>query len=99
MRTIWKFPLAFGPVTQHEVPSGAVPITVGLDPAADRGLRPGQVPDPVIAVWFDCPDHEAPTEHRWFTIVGTGHPVPPGEVLGSVFDGPFVWHVVEVTND
>lgn len=41
-------------------------------------------------------DPEAPKVRRVFRLFGTGHPVPDDYVpVGSVFDGPFVWHLFE----
>lgn len=44
-------------------------------------------------------DPDAPKEVRRFKIFGTGHPLPEaGECryVGTVFSGPYVWHLVEI---
>lgn len=33
------------------------------------------------------------TPDTTYTFIGTGHPVPAGEHVGSCICGPFVWHV------
>lgn len=80
MKTIWKFKLLFlrGGC---EVPKGAIPIFVGLDPRM------------IPCVWFEV-DPDAPTEKRRCSIVGTGDPIPPNSNhCGSFIESPFVWHV------
>ena len=44
-------------------------------------------------------DTDSPTEARRFHLAGTGHPLPEEqlEYVGSCFDGPFVWHLFEVS--
>ena len=51
-----------------------------------------------IYVWGETPVHAvAPTVTRTFRTIGTGDDVPDvGDYLGTVFDGPYVWHVYEV---
>ena len=37
------------------------------------------------------------TETRCFSVYGTGHLIPDQALyVGTVFDGPFVWHVFEI---
>ena len=51
-----------------------------------------------IYVWGETPGHADPlTVTRTFRVIGTGFDVPDvGNYIGTVFDGPFVWHVYEV---
>jgi len=49
-----------------------------------------------ICLWAEVPDG-FPVETRTFRVIGTGWDVPDlGTYLGTVFDGPLVWHVYEV---
>ena len=49
-----------------------------------------------ICLWVEVEIYQG-HDHRRFAIHGTGHDIPEGEVWrGTVFDGPFVWHVYEV---
>lgn len=45
-----------------------------------------------ICLWA-IGDLDQPKVPRLFYVAGTGHPIPPGEHLGSADCGPFVWHV------
>jgi hypothetical protein len=87
-RVIWKFPL-------HSIEtvvrtSAHAPIALcGLDPVSGAP-----------ALWIkNNPDAEA--VDRTFVIYGTGHEIEGDEGfpydihVGSVIDGPFVWHVYE----
>jgi hypothetical protein len=53
-----------------------------------------------ICLWAEVPN-VLPIVTRTFRVVPTGGDVPPrthGHYVGTVFDGPFVWHVYEVTS-
>lgn len=83
MKTVHKFPLTIGNISVLHMPAGATVLHVGLDP----GNR--------ICLWAFV-DTDLVSETRIFTVVGTGHEVPDGlEYIGSVVQGPFVWHVFE----
>lgn len=81
MRAIWKYPLD---VTDQQ--------TVGM-PAAAQVLSVADQAG-ALTVWA-LVDTEAAIEPRRFWIVGTGRPMPVSGAtfLGSVQQGPFVWHV------
>jgi hypothetical protein len=50
----------------------------------------------VITLWCDTPKDAQVDRARVFQVIGTGWDIPsPGTHLGTVFDGPFVWHVYE----
>ena len=51
-----------------------------------------------IHVWAETPIKANPlTVTRTFRVVATGSDLPdPGNYVGTVFDGPWVWHVCEV---
>jgi hypothetical protein len=91
MRTIWKFEL-------FEMTAAVVPHRVISIPA-DARLVAVAMQGPRIFGWFVV-DPSAPSEPRAYRVLGTGHDVPEdGTHVGSVFDGPFVWHVFEVPVD
>jgi hypothetical protein len=50
----------------------------------------------VLTIWALC-DFDAPKEDRTFVVYGTGETIqePPGDYIGTVQDGSFVWHVFE----
>lgn len=45
-----------------------------------------------ICFWYEY-DHRV--DRREFTIVGTGHEFN-GDYVGTVIDGSFVWHLIEI---
>lgn len=84
MRTIYKYKVNLSAKPIY-IPQGATLCFVGLSPD-----------DQSVAMWFDIPDIDAPSDARRFVILGTGHPVSSSEkYIGSVIDGTFVWHVFE----
>jgi hypothetical protein len=90
-RTIWKFPIDVNVLTASftnvvSIPRGAK----FLHCAAQKNS---------IALWYEIPDPEAPTEQRGFQIFGTGTG-PVGDHLSYVgtallADGELVLHVYE----
>lgn len=80
--TIWKFQLERREVQTIGMPAGAMVLHVGI--------QEGE-----IMLWAAV-DPDRPTVGRNFAIVGTGQPCPTpaeAEYHGTVFDGPFVWHI------
>jgi hypothetical protein len=63
-------------------------------------IRAVGMQDDAIHAWAETPvDGDPFTVTRTFRVIGTGWPVPdPGTYLGTVFDGPYVWHVYEVAS-
>lgn len=53
----------------------------------------------VTCIWAMVSDTEVVKEMRLFVVLGTGHVCGDGVYrhIGTVMDGPFVWHVFEVT--
>ena len=82
MKTIYKYQLTHDGIS---MPKGAKFLHVALQ----VGLG---------TMWFEVETDEEEIEERHFVIVGTGHPVPTGDVkyLGTYFQDIFVWHVYEV---
>lgn len=83
MRTVYKYPLELTDSQILHLPSSAKPLSVQL-----QGNQ--------LCLWADVPAGQFVVEKEVvITIVGTGHPIPPGAVnyLGTVQQGPFVWHV------
>jgi hypothetical protein len=84
-RQIWKFPITSPDGTRIDMPQGARILTVQMQ----AGMP---------TLWAVV-DPEAPRRARYFRVVGTGHTHEAGvfrDYLGTVQDGPFVWHVFEV---
>ena len=83
MTTIWKYPLT--QAFSQDISKGARIVHAGKDPRGESCL------------WAEI-DPDADTEMRHFRVIGTGHIVPENaEHVGSYIDGPFMWHVYEVT--
>ena len=84
--TIWKFPLELTNKQEVQMPVGANVISVDN--------QHGQ-----ICMWALVND-EAEKETRTFEVVGTGHYMRDidRDFVGTVQQGPFVWHVFEVTS-
>lgn len=84
-KTIWKFPLETTDVQEIQTPANAKMLSVGLDPEG------------ALCLWALVNPKED-LEAITVNIVGTGNPVPRSvlmwsEFLGTVTDGPYVWHV------
>lgn len=80
--TIWKYAIDRVDVRWLEMPIGARIIHVGMQ-------------NEQITLWAIV-DPKADCEKRAIRVVGTGNPFPDASEcthLGTVFDGPFVWHV------
>lgn len=84
MKTIWKFHLPLEDRVEVMARKGARPIHVGTDPT---GVR---------SVWMEVNPDEDIEKPVVLYIVGTGHPLPDiafAVHVGSLVEGPFVWHV------
>lgn len=82
--TVWKFPLEKTDVQSVPMSAGAELLCVDMQHST-------------IMLWARL-DPEATMMRRFIAIVGTGNPAPTpedGAYVGSVFDGPFVWHVFD----
>jgi hypothetical protein len=85
-RSVWKYtvPIADA-VASLVMPALAQIVRVGTQ-------EPGQV-----TFWAEV-SPDGPTVLRGFRVYGTGHTIAPGdEYVGTTFEGPFVWHLYEVT--
>lgn len=83
--TIWKFPLVFDHDNLIEISHRNHFVSVGLDPA-----------DNLCCVWYQhCPDSTSKVRYV-LRIFGTGWDMEPHlwQPLGSVMQGPYVWHVM-----
>jgi hypothetical protein len=82
---VYKYPLT-GSDECHlsaTVPAGAKIIHVGMQ-------------GNVFVIWCIVQPDTAVMEDLYFTVVGTGFDVPPDGVhVGTVFHGPFVWHLFQ----
>jgi len=81
MTTIWKYTLQIDDGEMIDMPRGARPLAVQVQ-AGD------------MCLWAAV-DSRAPLVRHKFNIGGTGHPLPDGEYIGSVQDGPYVWHIFD----
>lgn len=87
-RVIYKYPIPFFPEQKLRLSQAAEVIHVGMQ-------------EGTITLWAMV-DTDAPTENITIRIYGTGHEIDPNLVLyplGTVFDGPYVWHVFEDITD
>ena len=86
-KTIWKFEVPVTDRARVAMPAGARVLSVEIG----KGLG-------VVWLWAEV-DPAADVGDRGFRVVGTGNPLPEGvedmRFLGTVLDGPFVWHVYE----
>lgn len=83
MTTIFKYPLVLQDEQIVQMPVDARPLSVGLQ----RGS---------ICLWMAARQIEDPREDRIIYVVGTGIPtdkIDNAQYVGSVQDGPFVWHI------
>ena len=90
MNTIYKYQLDLSKTVSHKMPEGAQVLTVGIQRHK-------------IMLWAlvkaEPPYCEEAKELRTFRCYGTGHPIQdqvPMEYIGTLYDGPFVWHVFEI---
>jgi len=85
--TIWKYPLDITDLQAIVMPAEADILHVGLDPAG------------TLCLWVMVNRDVTVTEARQFAVIGTGNPIQYGDLnlnhLGSVVQGPAVWHVFE----
>ena len=87
-RVIYKYPLQLRKEQKLPLPQAANVINVGVQ-------------DGTITLWAMV-DTDAPSEEITIRIYGTGQEIDPNLVLyplGTVFDGPYVWHVFEDITD
>lgn len=86
MKVVYKYPLDPGETTTLTLPKWAKVVDVAMQGSS-------------ITLWVQHqqPFEGQPTETRVFQVFGTGHQIPDfaGHV-GTVHDGPFVWHVYQV---
>jgi hypothetical protein len=80
--TIWKFEFEVADAVSVTMPQGAKVIHVGTQ-------------NPYHICLWAMVNPESPVEIRNFCVRGTGHSIAgiTHPHLGSVKDGPFVWHV------
>ena len=83
MSVIYKFPLRVTDEQTINMPTGAKILSV-------------QFQNDQLCVWARI-DNEYFKSKRTFLIVGTGHRFPDDgrQYIGTVQQGPFVWHVFE----
>ena len=82
-REIWKYPLEHGTEQHIRMPKGAEVLTV-------------QIQNDHVCMWAEVSPDE-PLEERRFHVIGTGHRMPADawHYLGTIQQGPFVWHIYE----
>ena len=94
MKAIWKYAL-----TVTDNPTVKMPLDARVLTVRANSDRPHAYYK--IDLWA-LVDPEVQTAIRHFRIVGTGHPGPDLDMvdyIGTVFDGPFVWHVFEAQEE
>lgn len=81
MIAVYKYEFAVANEVDVEMPSGAEVVAVGSQDTNH------------ICLWAIV-DTDKPVTTRKFQVCGTGHPLDSvGPYIGTVFDGPYVWHV------
>ena len=81
-------------VLKWDVPVDDRDHPIGSGPVVHVGCQHGPA---VVQVWTDEPDSES-VRYRSARVYGTGHEVPLGDShIGSVIEGPLVWHVFAST--
>lgn len=94
MRVIWKY-IGEAPLDM------AVTIDMAIGSIVHSEVEPlTKNSRQRITLWVDVPDENNPlTRTRSFLVVGTGHGIPVhAQHLKTIFDSPFVWHLLEVTS-
>jgi len=84
MRTVWKFPVVFGPNTIN-----APDLQEIVHFAAQEEH---------LFVWAIV-DTEGPYYSKRVTVTWTGTETPVASHIGSVQDGPYVWHAWELPQE
>lgn len=82
--TIWKYPLERVDIQRITLPAPARILSAGLDPS-------GQ-----LCVWAMVDSSPNQMLCREIRIFGTGHSIDDSllpDFVGTVLDGPFMWHV------
>lgn len=82
-KRIWKWPLV-GALDEESMPKGTTILCV-------------QMQTTVPTIWALVDTEQMETERRRFRIYGTGREIPSesGIYIGTVQNGPFVWHIFE----
>ena len=82
---IWKYPLQITDYQTLRLPQDAQILSV-------------QMQQGILCLWAKV-NIDFPLENRHIAVVGTGNPIAFGiraRFIGTVQDGPLVWHVFEV---
>lgn len=84
--TIWKFPLENSDEQWIEMPCAAKILHIAIDPKIEK-----------ICLWAEVRT-TAPKMQVGIRIIGTGHPMPDDaeQFLGTVIEGPYVWHFYRI---
>ncbi len=82
----YKLPLSISRDPVVQMPRGAISLSANMQ----NGW---------LCVWA-LVDPDMPLVDHLFSVLGTGHPVDAmdeqGAFIGTVFDGPYVWHVFDL---
>lgn len=86
MKEIWKYTLPRSGLSDLRMPADAKVLSVGMQ-------------NDVITIWVLVdPFNERIDRH--IVVKGTGHPIDEtvenSNFIGTIFDGPFVWHVFDL---
>jgi len=80
MKTIYKYPFPHMNDFELEMPIGYKIIHLAVQ-------------NTIPTLWAIVPSESPPTEMVSFSIRGTGQNFSDGEYIGTLFDGPLVWHL------
>ena len=84
MKAIWKFEVPFGNTKPTSIPACARIVHVAMQFSQS------------ITFWAEVDLAVTTTVERHFRIVGTGHTFPAGTHIGTVMDGRYVWHLIDI---
>ncbi len=85
MKTIWKYTIKYSHAFEL--------ITTPTARVVFFSVQGGQP-----TFWMEFQLGVQNTHKRQFQIFGTGHDIPDhARYIGTTLDGPFVWHLYEVT--
>jgi hypothetical protein len=88
--TIWKYPLTGGGFVDFKQADEEIEM-----PCTKRILHVGRDPQGQMCIWAMV-NPEDPKNKYKISIRGTGHDasdVAHHQFIGTVFDGPYVWHI------
>lgn len=93
MKTIWEFIIPIQDEFELKMPEGAKVLTAFIQTPNKKPSRSKRA-----SLWAEV-DTTAPIQTRRFSIIGTGDfsPTRIKKWIATFQDGPFIWHLYELT--